>query len=160
MERPIKNIQVLINYIRGLDIEHLKTVKDKQHDLILYTFESQRAEPDEETKQILMDDAYLSWLLFMRFDMDKSLGQNIDYKTFLENISSLKRLWCTAKARSNYEKTGQKVYMVTMEDINKEFPGILFKSCEKAPDQPVVLSSMVIAMDYENIVQTLARKDL
>ena len=157
MERPIKNIQGLINYIRGLDIEHLKTVKDKQHDLILYTFESQRAEPDEETKQILMDDAYLSWLLFMRFEAER---QKVDYKKFLENISSLKRLWCTAKARANYEKTGQKVYMVTMEDINKEFPGILFKSCEKAPDQPIVLTSMIIAMDYENIIQTLARKDL
>ena len=161
MERPTKeNIQGLINYIRGLDIEHLKTVKNEQHDLILYTFESQRAEPNDEAKQILMDDAYLSWLLFMRFDMDKSLGQNIDYKTFLNNISTLKKIWCAAKAKANFEKTGQRVYEVTVEDINKELPGILFRSCENAPDQPIVLSSMVIAMDYENVVQTLARKDL
>ena len=158
MERPTKeNIQGLISYIRNLDIKRLKKVKDEQHDLVLYTFESQQINPNDEVKQILIDDAYLSWMLFMRYDLDRSLGEEVDYEKFKANISSLKKLWYSAKVRKMFEESKKRLLVIMSDEVEKDFPGQLFKP---ANENSMVMSSVVIAMDYQNIVDTLARKDL
>lgn len=158
-----KNLEGLISYIRGLDINRLKQEKDNQHDLVVLTFESQEEEEvvlNEETKQVLIDDAYLSLLLFMRYDLDLNNNKCVDYDKFLKNISCLKRLWYTSKLKNQFNKEGKRVLVIKLEEVDKDFPGVLFKKSENAPDVPIVFTSMILALDYDIIINTLARKNL
>lgn len=173
MEHPTKkDIDGLIEYIDGIDLDLLIKKKDEQHDLVLHTFESQDVVPNKKTKRILLDDAYLSWLLFIKFTKFLLKGVSIpnvektDLERLKENLESLRNLWYSAVAKERYEKTKEKTLVVSMEDINRDFP-MLFNptqlqliSTESRKSAFLLLSSMVISCDYEHILNTIADKNL
>lgn len=178
MEHPTKkDIDGLIEYIDGIDLNLLIKTKDEQHDLVLYTFESQSIVLNKKTKRILLDDAYLSWLLFTKLTKFTLKGvsipnvEKVDLEILTKNLECLRNLWYSAVAKERYERTKEKTLVISIEDINRDFP-MLFnptqlqlistKSRKDATNISayLLLSSMVISYDYEHILNTIADKNL
>jgi hypothetical protein len=162
MEHPTKqNLEGLIYYIKNLDIKQIEKKEKEQREMVQLIFESQTQEDivfDSETKQVLIDEAYLSWLLFMKKDLDVNSKNKASYDNLLKKIDGLKRLWYTTKLRPQLEQQEKKAIVITLDEMTRDFPGALFKVNQ--PDISIVFTSLVIAMDYKMIVNTLARKDL